>query len=628
MKAHRVKDRCQHAHVTKPNLDGLSSEAKNVIFQILDLDTCLALSQSSKAWYTLWTGLDASLVRNKVLQRAPWFKLNESETGLRSWDLCARVLLDRTRRARENAACKLINDLQGAVAETNEVKASTYDITIDRNKLMRMDETSPSPLFPDAEIQCQGGRGTMKGTNLQFSGMQMDFLTLQAEPSVKDKKVDKFSRLVVSCESVTVVAENDNLLLFKVNQNHRLVHKDQCRRDYYAYYVNDDDLTLIEPQDYGKAIIKLLPGSGGALITKFIDSKKVSSYIAYIEPTVELKHIFLCTIPSMRLSKFYPDEATQPDNYLCYNGYLYIYFEGYLVPLWVDLGFQKMKYFKYRGATGHDLLKQSYDTQALTAAPKIPVMRLAAQSEKFASHKIMQATRGLDRYVTCDAGCGYYVGDLLTGMTYTVNDASLVKDGLCIPFISNKNIIFLKVSRFVLYRLTLALERLDKDKTASMVDDYELDTYDPLGEPLLPNVVDEKTKLASFFPPKVHRDQAGTPWPFERFNVFRRDYDPLIYCPVSSEPFTTLPALLEQVKLKPPAVSAKKSCKQREKSIKDFFNPPERRIPPSFEELYKPRRKYPYYRTDYDDDYGRRRKKREEKDWAGAYYFSNLKDNW
>ncbi|KAG5366727.1 hypothetical protein CJU89_1163 [Yarrowia sp. B02] len=165
-----------------------------------------------------------------------------------------------------------------------------------------------------------------------------------------------------------------------------------------------------------------------------------SSYLGYIEPTAEQQHVILCAIPFIRdaLSMEYPDLIKK--FYVSFNGYLFYLWEGRLIRLWMDLGFQTEVAFDsfHRSTLGHDYLSQKSVTRALTAYSAFPNLgTFVVQGMMFQGSDMVQGdkARGMDRFVTykdCDCDGGI-VGDLVSGKTYVMRD-SKTKKKLAIPY--------------------------------------------------------------------------------------------------------------------------------------------------------------------------------------------------
>lgn len=111
-----------HSLTTSPNptsniaIGKLTPETKLQLFALVDLETCLPLSQTCRSFHDLWKSLDESLVRQKVLQRVSWLNLNESVIKLNSWNTCAKVIVSRTKTSLSTTSeWRVIDDIRAAM---------------------------------------------------------------------------------------------------------------------------------------------------------------------------------------------------------------------------------------------------------------------------------------------------------------------------------------------------------------------------------------------------------------------------------------------------------------------------------------------------------------------------------
>lgn len=200
----------------------------------------------------------------------------------------------------------------------------------------------------------------------------------------------------------------------------------------------------------GYTLINLLPGSAGALVQKMTSSRVVSSYLGYIEPTADLRHVIICAIPFVRDAFAMEYRCLTKQYYFSYNGYLFFLWEGRLTRLRVDLGYQKdiPMHEMTRSAFGHDYLPQDdvNDTRCLTAASSSGFPNLGTfivQGMRYAECDPVQGDRkqGLDRYVTYKDCKGAIVGDLHTGKTYFMRGQKCGRQE-SIPFVDGDKVGF------------------------------------------------------------------------------------------------------------------------------------------------------------------------------------------
>lgn len=370
------------------------------------------------------------------------------------------------------------------------------------------------PVFAGQDIGTteEKGGATLRGSWLGKGKVEVDLFTSEtrSRPKRARKHEHKFPEVfLIDCDTPTdiqITSENNKLLLLRINGDSQcLVHKDMCLRDNQGnYLVDEKQLTAIKPQNwYGKTDITLLPGDMGAMMVKSLEDDPLEfysygekkrgiyvhssgyfgtrysqpdtnvhgrlkfrdkSYLAYIEPTPELRHVILCFLPICSPG----DENSS--SFIFYNGYLYYHYSRMVVRLWVDLGFQKYVDLGEDWQTlGHHELAQTYDTQALTAInPAFPLMYIGSLADRKSHKSIVQAQNGLERYVTAR---GSEVIDLLTGTTFRVGDP----DSLCFPIVSKSWLGFVSVDSQVIESLITQLESLEQlDQEDRYVNLHEL----------------------------------------------------------------------------------------------------------------------------------------------------------
>lgn len=487
-------------------IDKLTPDTKLQLFQLLDLEACLPLSQTCKTLFSFWRAVDSSLVRTKVVERVPWFVLNEGETGLRSWDLCARVLVSRTANCLKDGTIWLpINDIRGAINTRCKEEICT-PLDISNGKRLERLASMYFPIFSGQEIWDTEDKGpTLRGSWLGKGQVEVDLFTSETRSRAKEtpKHEETFPEVfLIDCDTPTdirITSENNKLLLLLINNDFQcLVHKDMCLRDKQGnYLVDEKQLTAIKPQKwYGKTVITLLPGDMGAMMVKSLEDEPVKycdpygsedrstgiynhssgyfrtryttsdtnidgrlkfrnkSYLAYIEPTPELRHVILFFLPICR-----PGQENS-SSFIFYNGYLYYHYDTVVVQLWVDLGFQRVVDLQEDWQIlGHHELAQTDDTQALTAFNFAkPAMRIGSMAHSKSHKKIVQAKNGLERYVTIQPTRGSVVIDLLTRSTFSVDDST---DSLCFPIVSKSWLGFVSVDSGVAHSLATELENLE-----------------------------------------------------------------------------------------------------------------------------------------------------------------------
>lgn len=448
-------------------METLAKEVQLNILQRCDLESLVALRHTCRSFYKCLDDFDEFLVREKVLERAPWF---QTDSKLDSWNACACVLVSRTRACLSGQDCKtgwfLMNDLRAAMCL--EPKTTLVD-PVDFSDF----KEDSQMLFPDSFFNTAGSWHS-QGTKVLVRGMELDLTTMEAGPNsyCPDKLDSATTTRTYSDSSITspsglklrshdgknriqVMDENDKLLLMRVQtgpddedeydddrygptllsfaleDKEHVIYKDTCPRDKEGVLIIDPENLLEMDLDrlYGMAFFKLLPGAGGALVTKLYCSEEDPDYLAYIAPTAELRHSVITFLPSVRRPQAIDYERALPKNFFLYNGFLFYYFEGRLFRLWVDLGVEKK--IERSRVKSHRHLPQKYDTQCLVGCHGLfPALgTFCEQSVNYDRHDLIQGSKekGLDRYVTVSQSSGRVVADLKTGRTWQVNEFSDIK---------------------------------------------------------------------------------------------------------------------------------------------------------------------------------------------------------
>lgn len=441
------------------------------------------------------------MVKEKVRNRVPWIVTNESETGLRSWNLCAKVVVSRSRRSLDGncEGWKLVNDIRAATGgEIDVQKCRSFEIENDPFQIRRM-VTSGRPIFAEVDIPVRDTDIKVRGMNVVVDGEQQELFHVEKKLNDTNKESHDTPKsreppsstplpsvyLLNNLKTDIYIKDmNNNLLLVRINnETDCIIHKDMCLQDSEGNYIIDENLlTSIKPQKwYGKTHLTLLPGEMGALMVKIIEEENPDkyhryyphsfhpsdredkcdrenreiyvhrsmyhdtkyneyntifgteryhrSYLAYVEPTVDLRHVILVTLPACCY------EYLNASSFLFYNGYLFFCFEGRLIQLWVDLGLQKvLDMGESRQVLGHNELTQQYDTQALvgvnTAFPVMQITTIKKYPFDVNHHKVQQvfirATGGLERYLSTERSYGRTFFDLLTGKTYSSERESTI----------------------------------------------------------------------------------------------------------------------------------------------------------------------------------------------------------
>lgn len=404
----------------------LNNDILRLVFEECPLESCLVLGDVCKASSEVLASLDKTMVMDKVQDRAPWLEISTNYYS--SWTRCARVLVARSRRARDgkHENLKIITNLHQVVFGSSNDVVSVEPTDISQDDSLRR---NMKPLFPYARLAnlAKHQESVIEGTKVLCEIQELDLTTMELRVGDYDPE-DKFypirSRKLVSTApsgvkvrhrdgvDVEVVAENKKMLQVQYyvgdtdTEIDEIVHKASQPRDEDGTLVIDPDMDVPRFQaNYHSEIgmVNLVPGSGGALVIQHFIFDPDSSYLGYIEPTPERKTIELCKIPrQVHTDDIGFDKANQWF-YVLYNGFLYLYFCGRFLQLWVEL--------------------DSTEKRALTVwNSDFPAVGPFGQfRDTRATWNLAQGgpENDLQRFVTIEEEpCGCVVGDLETGKTY------------------------------------------------------------------------------------------------------------------------------------------------------------------------------------------------------------------
>ncbi|KAG5356772.1 hypothetical protein CKK34_6149 [Yarrowia sp. E02] len=452
----------------------LSYELVRLLFEYSNLENCVALSQVCGSYFAVWIDLDKSLVRKRVVERAPWFV--ELDEDCDSWRLAALLLTKRTEKAlsKDNKHLYVVRDLSVAVSLCcNQTKfPGSVDFAQDEETRLNMD-----PLFDDAilvpsDVYTEGriyhrthysenyhtfllpfggdAKAAITGTKLSRKGRELDLKTMKVSRSDFPRKykipytswynehtvaVSPSGLRVVNKhgQQIKVMEENDSLLLVRYwNGTHgavTLVHKaSHCQDDTGAYIVSSQHGPSWPFQETHDVVyvrgegtpISLVPGAGGALaLSNDKRNEKNGLYLFYVEPVPSLSQLVICELPRGEKSGCLGDQPFFPF-FTCYKGYLYLHLEGRLLRLWIDLG-MRTKVNKSRA-------REFSPDQVLTVWDRrFPA--IGGFCDPRSHYFIQPFLLRKGRYITDGEAHGLVVGDLETGTTYFQD-----KKVLSIPF--------------------------------------------------------------------------------------------------------------------------------------------------------------------------------------------------
>lgn len=472
--------------ITESYTNMLSNELIRLIFEYSNLENCVSLSQVCSSYYAVWADLDTSLIRERVLERAPWFVALDKECGFDSWRKCALLVVGRSRKALE------LEDGSIAHKHLYAIRNLALPVTLCCNKVEFVDSVdfskdnrvreSMKPLFDELiplPIDVYDG-GAIQGTNMLLPGKELDLITMEVSKSdfrgTGTYRVRHSSPINVATapsglrvvnqrseDRVRVMDENDSLLHVRfdcpLGEMDTILHKASHPKEESGAYVISSEtpnswLLVKSDGSYNDLwpLVSLLPNAGGALLVTYsagnFDGAK-QQYLAYIEPLPSLPQVLLCELPPGTPGTGYQRRYTRLSFpfFTVFNGYLYLYFEGRFLRLWVDLGLRS----KLDPDYGSD-----YETlrgQVLTVWDRnFPALGTFAEGEEeFGGARILRN----GRFVTVRDARGLVVGDLKTGTTY-FNP----KRVLSIPFASNdgSSVGFYTVDNWVSKKVTKMME--------------------------------------------------------------------------------------------------------------------------------------------------------------------------
>ncbi|KAG5365224.1 hypothetical protein CJU90_4287 [Yarrowia sp. C11] len=363
-------------------MDTLPVEIFGRIFGYCSLESAVALSQTCQTARATWSGLDTSLVRQKVLQRAPWFTLNESGTGLTSWTKCALAAVARSRLTKHSlrgwSAVK-----RGTAKEQIKVKENCRFVNpVAESSLSKGDVVLSPQIFPQA---------SSRATKVRHS-----------DPSI----------------SVCLLGENDVFLHFANEQDqsdHNIANKSLCSQD-------EDGTWVVSNTDFlwDFTQVTLLPNDGGAFVMSYF-FHGAEDMFQNTPLRVQMYHVTPDEVPvTCMVSVAWQETATKvgPEIYLelsdsyyfratvqfslIYNGFFYTMLQtGFWIRFWVDLEAVDKE---------GDLL--------LAYNSNFPVLYCELVSPGMTTHVRGNSSLGLDRYFVLPYRKLSWIGDLLTGASY------------------------------------------------------------------------------------------------------------------------------------------------------------------------------------------------------------------
>lgn len=383
------------------------------IFDASSLEDCLSLGQVNR----FLARLLKRRIKEKVLERAPWFELSDENP---TWSDCARAVLWRTRNLTR------LNHLEEAVQSCSSQVISVNPVDVTRDDELRQ---SMKPAFPDFNIETHSigsQEGVIRGTRVMWYNREIDLTTMKTAHNNFDPRegvyypadtketvfTSAFSGLRIRhidpTVAVEIKAENDKLLHVQwINKQDdypvdEIIHKYTHPRDEHGVIVVDPetDIPKIRTCIVVEAVVaNLMPGTGGALVIRQYKQDPRKSCLSYILPDEDLHEIRICGAP--RQFKWHSDHFQDASQLFAipHQGYVFVFICGKLFRLWIDLDTDEAKVF--------------WDPEFPAIGP------LDAALDYTAKWQLAQGKTERHLLTTRD-GRGCVVGDLNTGKTYLV----------------------------------------------------------------------------------------------------------------------------------------------------------------------------------------------------------------
>ncbi|KAG5358643.1 hypothetical protein CJU89_5281 [Yarrowia sp. B02] len=222
------------ASPTTGNIATVPDELKEKILRLSNLETCLALTASCAAFQRLWESLDKTLVRDKVLRRVPWFQLNETSTGLTTWNQGARTLVARTRLClgptgadrdlRKSKGFVIVKSIEVSYSANlvNHHRVDATDVTFDPEARANM-----KPMFPD-DTMFTTRDGYLHGTEPQQDNVSLDLKTMKGKDGKNtfffDSDDVEISNSLKVPSGLELVHVSQNGKIGFVKENNNLIH--------------------------------------------------------------------------------------------------------------------------------------------------------------------------------------------------------------------------------------------------------------------------------------------------------------------------------------------------------------------------------------------------------------------
>lgn len=452
------------------------------VFHEADLESCVALSHVTGSSYAVWTALDTTVVRSKVLERVPWFSLDDDY--FTSWTKCALAVVRRSRRALSARDTKDLDEDLGdrdvliktmavplSLSQNNVVDVSSVDISRETAET----RLSMDPLFSHERFHTTVGKyAVLEGSKLLSSKMGLDLSTMDISksdydmwtrpkaPTLTNTAVSSSGVKVTSLDSdgtIEVVGENETFVLVQFSTSHGSAVELHFKTtgELEVGPEKNSPFRLYKDGHNETGMINLLP-ERGALMYKLVGDKTAKSQLLYVDET--MVPVVICELPLFQqVFSFY---SLHRQFFVSFQGYFFLFYEGRFQRLWIDLGFR----------TPNNEALCSWN-QSFPSIGSILDSRQAVMEEGV-EFRIMQGTGELNSRYIGIRGTGRIVGDLKTGKTHFAKDAATA-DQFGIPFVKDDKLGFYTCEKRIMDVLETKFgEVIDgKSKDTSLAADFE-----------------------------------------------------------------------------------------------------------------------------------------------------------
>lgn len=344
----------------------LPNEIGLQILQDCDLESCLALGESLPNIHALLRSMDATLVREKVVARVPWMELDLSDNRFSTWMACARVIRARNRATQKPGSVWT----SGSDFRTLFPMCKPKEVFIDPVNVEGALPQSYTPVFNDSVFR---GIGTdsdfsLKGEEIHLENGRWNIKTLEVafgNQHTHVKNINETGRAIVNPEDgYEVMTSNETVIHLRCNTGVLPTDIIAHRPTITETYTSRSDLYQVAIRlpsfdNFCVPFVHLLPNkSTKALVGVHVKSGNSESLYkeektwVYLIDTLDFTKVTLITVLPARpiqwselLRENWLDEVNRmaPNrdfDVTYYQGLLYIYCNGRIVPLWTDCGIE------------------------------------------------------------------------------------------------------------------------------------------------------------------------------------------------------------------------------------------------------------------------------------------------